>query len=109
MKKESSRLRRYRIPVMAATLLILAAASLVWQQRDASAQGGQTTIVTVAGGGFAGSVPANQAPMVLPSIVARDPGRGFYVVDNLNQGPVIRFVNTSSNPLTLAGAVDPAQ
>jgi uncharacterized protein (TIGR03437 family) len=105
MKKESSRLRRYRIPVMAATLLILAAASLVWQQRDASAQGGQTTIVTVAGGGFAGSVPANQAPMVLPSIVARDPGRGFYVVDNLNQGPVIRFVNTSSNPLTLAGTL----
>ena len=84
---------------MAATLLILAAASLVWQQRDASAQSRQTTIVTVAGGGFAGSFH-NQAPMVLPSIVARDPGRGFYVVDNLNQGPVIRFVNTSSNPLT---------
>ena len=42
--------------------------------------------------------------MVLPTAVALDPrGRGFYVVDEVDGTSLLRFVNTSTNPVTLAG------
>ena len=63
-----------------------------------------TTISTIAGGGFGSEVPAKQAPMVLPTAVALDPrGRGFFVVDEVDGTSLLRFVSTSSVPVTLAG------
>jgi sugar lactone lactonase YvrE len=42
--------------------------------------------------------------MALPSAVALDPqGRGFYVIDEVNGASLLRFVNTTANPVTLAG------
>lgn len=66
--------------------------------------GARTLITTIAGGGFSTNAPVGQAPMVLPTAVARDPlGRGFYVVDEENGTSLLRFVNTGSAPVTLAG------
>ena len=71
----------------------------------------ETTISTIAGGGFGSDVPARQAPMVLPTAVALDPrGRGFYMVDEVDGTSLLRFVNTLSVPVTLAGTtVQPGQ
>ncbi len=64
----------------------------------------ETTISTIAGGGFGSNVGARQAPMVLPTGVALDPrGRGFYVIDEVNGSSLVRFVNTTANPVILAG------
>jgi len=64
----------------------------------------ETTISTIAGGGFGSDVPAKQSPMVLPTAVALDPrGRGFYVIDEVDGTSLLRFVNTTANPLMLAG------
>ncbi|HMY74280.1 MAG TPA: hypothetical protein PLQ88_20845, partial [Blastocatellia bacterium] len=64
----------------------------------------ETTISTIAGGGFGSDVPARQAPMVLPQALAFDPmGRGFYVIDEVDGTSLLRFVNTSSGAVTLAG------
>src|SRR6267378_4541949 len=76
-----------------AALLLTGVAVLAWSQSGASAARGanpaevaaDNTITTIVGGGFGSSVPAKQAPMVLPSAVARDPlGRGIYIVDSVN-------------------------
>ena len=70
--------------------------------------GARTIISTIAGGGFSNNVPPREAPMVYPSATALDPlGRGFYVVDEVNNSSLLRFVNTSANPVTLAGATIP--
>ncbi len=62
-----------------------------------------TTINTIAGG-YGENAPARQAPFTAPAAVARDPqGRGFYVVDETNQGSLIRFINTSATQATIAG------
>ena len=38
--------------------------------------------------------------MVLPTAVALDPrGRGFYVIDEVDGTSLLRFVNTTANPL----------
>ncbi len=64
-----------------------------------------TTITTIAGGGFGSNVQARQAPMVLPTGAALDPlGRGFYVIDEVDGSGLARFVNTTTSPVTLAGA-----
>lgn len=66
--------------------------------------GSRTVISTIAGGGFSTNAPVRQAPMVLPTAVALDPlGRGFYVADENNGTGFLRFVNTSGQPVTLAG------
>lgn len=66
--------------------------------------GSRTMISTIAGGGFSTSAPVKQAPMVLPTAVALDPqGRGFYVIDDNNGTSLLRFVNTTANPVTLGG------
>lgn len=62
------------------------------------------TIATLAGGGFGSNVPVRQAPMVQPVCVLFDPlGRGFYIIDEVSGTSLLRFVNTSANPVTLAG------
>jgi hypothetical protein len=68
-------------------------------------------INTVAGGGYGSSVPVRQAPVGEPRLMARDPqGRGFYLIDNRNETYLLRFINTSTNPVTLAGAtIQPGQ
>lgn len=64
----------------------------------------EITIRTIAGGGFGSNVPVRDAPMVQPTAVVFDPlGRGFYVVDEVNGTSLLRFVNTTENPITLAG------
>jgi uncharacterized protein (TIGR03437 family) len=64
----------------------------------------QTTITTIAGGGFGSNTLAKLAPMALPTGIALDPlGRGFYVIDDANGSSLTRFVNTTVNPVTLAG------
>jgi hypothetical protein len=77
----------------------------------AAVQGGvgsRTTISTIAGGGFSTNAPVRQAPMVLPTATAIDPqGRGFYVIDENNGTSLLRFVNTTSIPVTLAGVTIP--
>ncbi len=73
-----------------------------------AAQGGigsRTIISTIAGGGFSSNAPVKSAPMVKPSAVALDPqGRGFYVVDEINGTSLLRFVNPTGHPVTIAGA-----
>lgn len=64
----------------------------------------EISIATVAGGGFGSNVPVRQAPMVQPTACVFDPlGRGFYVVDEVNGTSLLRFVNTGTAPVTLAG------
>lgn len=127
-----SRLKRRLIFILA--LCALSSGLIVWQTQKAAAmptpthnlltrlrtvfglaapvQGGvgaRTIISTIAGGGFSNNVPPREAPMVYPSATALDPlGRGFYVVDEVNGSSLLRFVNTSANPVTLAGATIPA-
>jgi uncharacterized protein (TIGR03437 family) len=98
----TSRLR-FLIPVLA---LILTVAALTARRYVSAVSPAvtNTTISTIAGGGFGADVPVRQAPMVLPTAVALDPrGRGFYVVDEVDGTSLLRFVNTLSVPVTLAG------
>lgn len=68
------------------------------------AQAPPVLISTIAGGGLSANAPARQAPMVLPHALVFDPqGRGFYVVDDVDGTSLLRFVNTSPSPVTLAG------
>ncbi len=89
--------------------LFAASCCILWAggARRAGAQGAatETTISTVVGGGFGSNVTARQAPMVLPTGTALDPqGRGVYVIDEVNGTSLLRFINTSTAPVTLAGA-----
>jgi uncharacterized protein (TIGR03437 family) len=62
-----------------------------------------TTINTIAGG-YGENAPARQAPFTTPGVIARDPqGRGLYVADDLLGTTLIRFINTSDAPATIAG------
>ncbi len=98
--------RRYLIATIA---LILAASGLTLRGKTAAHSSipnavTETTISTIAGGGFGSNVGARHAPMVLPTGVALDPrGRGFYVIDEVNGSSLVRFVNTTANPVILAG------
>ena len=66
--------------------------------------GSSFTISTIVGGGFASNVTAKQAPVVKPIAAARDPlGRGFYFIDETDNATLLRFVNTSTSAVTLAG------
>lgn len=71
------------------------------------AQAAQATpmiISTIAGGGLSANAQARQAPMELPHALVFDAqGRGFYVVDDVDGTSLLRFVNTSPSPVTLAG------
>ncbi|MGH7186135.1 MAG: PKD domain-containing protein, partial [Pseudomonadota bacterium] len=64
---------------------------------------GSTMIDTVAGGLGEGN-PARQSPFGTPSAIARDPqNRGVYVADSIGSGTLIRFINTGSSAVTIAG------
>jgi uncharacterized protein (TIGR03437 family) len=64
---------------------------------------GTMMIDTVVGGVGEGN-PALMAPFGAPIAIARDPqGRGMYVVGEIGGVTVIRFINTSASPVTLAG------
>ncbi len=104
----------HRLPLL---VLLAGLSAALWQVASLAfglavpVQGGvgaRTIISTVAGGGFSNNVPPREAPMVYPSATALDPlGRGFYVVDEVNNSSLLRFVNTAANPVTLAGATIP--
>ncbi|MBS1790068.1 MAG: hypothetical protein JST85_20255 [Acidobacteria bacterium] len=96
---------RFRLLILLAVLACAATKFLPRQIASAiSPQTTETTISTIAGGGFGSDVPARQAPMVLPTAVALDPrGRGFFVVDEVDGTSLLRFASTSSVPVTLAG------
>lgn len=64
---------------------------------------GSTMIDTIAGGLGDGN-PALQAPFGALTAIARDPqNRGIYVVDVIDRNTLIRFINTSNAPVTIAG------
>lgn len=68
------------------------------------AQAPPMIISTIAGGGLSANAQARQAPMELPNALVFDAqGRGFYVVDDVDGTSLLRFVNTSPSPVTLAG------
>lgn len=77
---------------------------------SASAQSGTPIINTIAGGTGSGA-QAKLAALGKVLAVALDPlGRGFYVVEESNTTQFLRFVNSSSVPLTLAGqTIQPQQ
>ncbi|MGH9844189.1 MAG: hypothetical protein ACREEM_36145 [Blastocatellia bacterium] len=90
--------------ILLIAMFILTASESSPRKVSAQSSGNEITISTVAGGGFGSNVVARQAPMVLPTGVALDPqGRGFYVADEVNGASLLRFVNTSAAPVTLAG------
>lgn len=69
----------------------------------ASVSTGTTMIDTVAGGLGEGN-PVAQAPFGTLAAAARDPqNRGLYVVDAIGGNALIRFVNTTNSPVTIAG------
>ncbi len=98
-------IRRITLFLIAAVLLAgVTARTRIRAQSSLPVATTETTISTVAGGGFGSDVPVRQAPMVLPTAVALDPrGRGFYVIDEVDGTSLLRFVNTTANPLMLAG------
>lgn len=68
-----------------------------------SAGTGAAAIETVAGGLGEGNL-ARLAPFGVPTAIARDPqGRGVYVADFIDGDALIRFINTTNAPVTIAG------
>lgn len=104
--------RTLRIIFLGLTVGLTIAGNALLSRQRTSAQSASfsattdTTISTIAGGGFGSDVPARQAPMVLPTAVTPDPlGRGLYVIDEVDGTSLLRFVNTTANPVTLAGVM----
>ncbi len=86
------------------TLLITIIGGVLPRLHAQEAQPQPVIISTIAGGGLSANAQARQAPMELPHALVFDPqGRGFYVVDDVDGTSLLRFVNTSSAPVTLAG------
>ncbi len=68
-----------------------------------SVNNGSTMIDTIAGGLGEGNL-ATQAPFGILVSAARDPqNRGLYVVDVIGGNSLIRFINTSTSPVIIAG------
>ncbi|MCG3159389.1 MAG: hypothetical protein JMDDDDMK_00375 [Acidobacteria bacterium] len=68
-----------------------------------SVSSGSLMIDTIAGGLGEGN-PTRQSPFGVLTAVARDSqGRGIYVADTIGGSALIRFINTSSNTVTLGG------
>jgi uncharacterized protein (TIGR03437 family) len=90
-------------------LLVAIGGAVLIDWPRAAAQSGSRIITTIAGGGFDVPAPAKEAPMVQPILTTRDPqGRGIYIVDYRNGSSLLRFLNTSTNPVTFAGVTIPA-
>ncbi|MFN9743175.1 MAG: HYR domain-containing protein [Acidobacteriota bacterium] len=65
--------------------------------------GNRTVISTIAGGGLGISVPVLTVAMSQPIGVVLDPkGRGYYVLDERDGVGLVRFVNTTTAPVTVA-------
>ena len=61
-------------------------------------------MVDTIAGGLGDGNPALQAPFGALTAIARDPqNRGIYVVDVIDRNTLIRFINTSNAPVTIAG------
>lgn len=100
---QSSISHRMRGLVLAG-LAVLTASTSLFSAMARAQSAASNTISTIVGGGYSTSVAVRQAPMTLPTGVARDPkGRGFFVIDEISSSSLVRFVNTSSQPVTLAG------
>ncbi|MEP7271701.1 MAG: hypothetical protein ABI882_09355 [Acidobacteriota bacterium] len=89
--------------------LVVASVLMAWPNARAQAnlsEIAQNKIITTAvGGGYSSSAPAKQAPISLPIGVVRDTqGRGLFFIDDIQGSRLLRFLNTSQNSVTLAGA-----
>jgi sugar lactone lactonase YvrE len=62
-------------------------------------------IYPLAGGLYGDGNPGTKATLASPIVAAADPqGRGVYFVDNVPNAPaLLRFLNTTRNPVTIAG------
>lgn len=68
-----------------------------------SVAGGSTSISTIAGG-FGEGNRARQATLREVTVMARDPqGRGLYIADSIGDVVYVRFINTGTNSVTVAG------
>jgi uncharacterized protein (TIGR03437 family) len=75
-----------------------------WRLTTTVSSGG-TNIETVVGGVGEGA-PAKQSPYLTPYAVAADvQNRGVYVLENGESATVLRFINTTNQPVTLGGRV----
>lgn len=62
-------------------------------------------ISTIAGG-FGEGIQANQATLREVQLMVRDPlGRGLYIVDSVGDSSYIRFINTGTSAVTIAGVL----
>lgn len=67
------------------------------------ANNGVTTIDTIAGG-YGEGLEVNRAAFTSPVAIARDPlGRGLYVFDQTSREGLLRFINTGTADVILAG------
>jgi hypothetical protein len=66
----------------------------------------QLIIDTIAGGLLGDGVVARKATLVVPNLIALDPqGRGLYIIETGTDLPLLRFFNTTRNPVTLSGNI----
>ncbi len=73
-----------------------------WRLTTTVSSGG-TNIDTIVGGVGEGA-PAKQSPFLTPYAVAADvQNRGVYVLENGESATVLRFINTTNQPVTLGG------
>lgn len=92
------------VAFLIATLFLASLGGVLPHMHGQEAQAPPVIISTIAGGGLSANSQARQAPMELPHALVFDPlGRGFYVVDDVDGTSLLRFVNTSPSPVTLAG------
>jgi uncharacterized protein (TIGR03437 family) len=99
--------------VLLAASLLTAFALLTWPGASVRASLVETAadniINTAAGGAFQTTAPAKQTPLAYPVGVARDTqGRGFFFIDDYNSSRLLRFTNTTQNPVTIAGITIPS-
>jgi uncharacterized protein (TIGR03437 family) len=75
-----------------------------WRLTTTVGSGG-TNIDTIVGGLGEGA-PARQSPYLTPYAVAADvQNRGVFVMESAANGTVLRFINTTNQPVTLGGRV----
>jgi hypothetical protein len=83
----------------------VAPGTYTWRM-TARAGGGSAApaMIDTIAGGYGEGVAARQAPLSRPTALARDPlGRGIYVFDQAISGDGLRFINTSTVDVVLAG------
>lgn len=94
-----------RATTASATHSYVAPGTYTWRM-TARAGGGSAVpaMIDTVAGGYGEGVAARQAPLSRPTALARDPlGRGIYVFDQAISGDGLRFINTSTVEVVLAG------